>query len=95
MNTLLLFLNLQSLDVLTTHFALKSGAVEANAIAAEILNNHGEIWMYLLKAFLVLLVALTVVRVSKFYPRLWRGIWISNCFYCLVIAINVSSLLAG
>ena len=62
------------LDVLTTHLALRMGAVEANPIASGLNAAVGEAGGYGLKLFLAVVVALLVYRTGKVVLFKWLNL---------------------
>lgn len=90
---LLLFALLQALDIATTGYGLANGLTrEYNPLAASVLEN-GLLVMLGAKAMVVTLVALAVIRLSVRFRRIWASLWIGNCFYLVVLALNLWSLL--
>ena len=86
-----LFVLLQLADVLTTTFALRNGAVEANPVAATLMQAHGEPAVYAAKLALALAVLGVVVALKR--PRLWLAPRVANVIMVLVVAINTTALL--
>jgi hypothetical protein len=87
-----IFLALQALDVLTTYLGLRRGASEANLLPRWIMDNHGEFFMYVAKAAVVLGALLLVVALQGRVPRLWRAIQVANVVMLLVVSINLLAL---
>ena len=89
---LVLFAFLQAMDIATTGYGLANGLTkEYNPLAASVLGNG--LWaMLLMKAMVVSAVALLVIRLSVKYRRIWASLWVANCFYLEVLALNLWSL---
>ena len=86
-----LFVLLQLADVLTTTFALRNGAVEANPVAATLMQAHGEPAVYAVKLLAALGVLGVVVALRR--PRLWLAPRIANALMLLVVMVNLTALL--
>ena len=96
-----LFLLLQALDVVTTYYGLRAGAVEANPVAAWALVDWGEPATYAVKLALAYAVLSQRGYVGRGWLRWasWRGerLWIVpraiNVIMVVVVAVNLTALL--
>ncbi len=86
---LTLFLVLSLLDIGSTWLGLALGLPESNPLPAMVLAKGGIATMYGAKAIVTLLVAVSVVRLSRFYPRIWTGVRLGNGILCLVVSLNL------
>lgn len=89
---IVLYLALQTLDVVTTFVGLRRGAMEANFVPRWFLDNLGEATMYAFKVALVLGVLLVVLRVQSQFPHVWLAIRVVNVLMMLVVAINLLAI---
>ena len=86
-----LFVLLQTLDVLTTYYGLRAGAIEANPLAAWGMAVYGEPAVYAVKLLAALGVLGVVVALRR--PRLWLAPRIANALMLLVVMVNLTALL--
>jgi hypothetical protein len=82
-----IWLVFNGLDVLTTHFALRLGAVEANPILGELNSTVGEAAGYGLKLFLAIVVAFLLYKTRRVFLFKWL-----NTGLGLVVLFNVGVL---
>ena len=75
------------LDVLTTHVALRVGAVEANPILGELNSKVGEAAGYALKLLLAVVVAVLLYRTGRAFLFKWL-----NTGLGLVVLFNIAVL---
>ena len=87
------WLALQTLDALTTALGLRAGLSEGNGIAASLLARYGELGAYGLKALVTFAVLACILLLHRRYARLWLGLKIISAYMCLVVALNILSLM--
>ncbi len=92
---LTVFLVLSMLDIASTWLGLSIGLSESNSLLAMVLAKAGEAAMFGAKAIMTLLVAVSVVRLSRYYPRLWGSVKFANLVLYVVVCLNLSQILAA
>ena len=91
----------QLADLLTTQAAMARGAVEANSVAAGLLNTGGLGLLWAVKASLVLAMGLAVLLVRRYWlgperrgrvagSLVWRGLQLSVVVLALTSVHNLS-----
>ncbi len=85
---LALFVALNLADTVTTHVGLAAGLSEANGLPALAYAQGGEIGLFGVKWAACALVALVVIRLTR-YPGLWRAIHVGSGLLALVVVSNI------
>ncbi len=83
-----MWLTFNGLDILTTHFALQMGAIEANPILSGVNSTFGEAAGYGLKLLLAVVVAFLIYRTGRAFLFKWL-----NAGLGLVILFNITVLM--
>ncbi len=82
-----LWFALNGLDIITSHFCIHVGAIEANPLIGSIASAYGEIAGYGLKIILVALVVLFLFKTDRVPIFKWLNIGMA-----LVILFNIATL---
>lgn len=82
--TLAYFIVLNLCDMLTTHVALRNGALEGNPVATHILDSWGEPMLYAIKASAIICIAMLGA-----WRGFWRTLWVANAIILLVVVNNL------
>ncbi|HEX2986591.1 MAG TPA: DUF5658 family protein [Chloroflexota bacterium] len=93
--TLICFIGLNLADIASTFIGLRMGLRESNALPSILYGLAGEFGIYWLKMLVLCLVALLVVRLSVYWPKVWRSLVVANVIIAAVVIGNIMMLVTG